>query len=224
MQTQRAFSLTEALIAIVVIALGALAVAQLGMSGKRGTESALYATEATFIVSDMIERIRANPPRTATPTQTNLPWLYLPIDSGGNASAFDFVNINCQTDNAINQRCADQYAPASGTVSLASTAQCATAGTLALYDMFVIKCGLPYGTAAGELTGGYENLLPRRANGNPALMDLRCATSDAATGVCQEIRITLTWGERIAKPRNNATNASESTALTDRSISETFRP
>lgn len=58
---QRGMSLIECLVALVVLAMGMLGMATLILEGLRNAHLALLHTQAVNLVSDMIERIRANP-------------------------------------------------------------------------------------------------------------------------------------------------------------------
>jgi type IV pilus assembly protein PilV len=58
---QRGFTLVETLIALVIVTLGLLGFAQLTLSSVRETSAALLRTRAVYLISDMMERIRANP-------------------------------------------------------------------------------------------------------------------------------------------------------------------
>jgi type IV pilus assembly protein PilV len=59
--TYRGFSMVEALVALVIVAVCLLGVGQLTLQGLRETSAALIRTRAVHLISDMIERIRANP-------------------------------------------------------------------------------------------------------------------------------------------------------------------
>jgi type IV pilus assembly protein PilV len=58
---ERGLSLIECLIALVVLAIGLLGMARLILQGLRDGHSALLRTQAVNLVTDMAERIRANP-------------------------------------------------------------------------------------------------------------------------------------------------------------------
>ncbi len=58
---QRGFSLIEALVAVLVVAIGLLGVGELMLTGLREGAAALTRTRAIYLISDMMERIRANP-------------------------------------------------------------------------------------------------------------------------------------------------------------------
>ena len=57
----RGYSLTELLVAVLVIAVGALGVAGLQLASSKNSRGALERTTAAILADDMIERMRANP-------------------------------------------------------------------------------------------------------------------------------------------------------------------
>src|SRR5689334_17608617 len=57
----RGFSMVEALVALVIVAVGLLGVGQLTLTALREDAAALTRTRAIYLLSDMMERIRANP-------------------------------------------------------------------------------------------------------------------------------------------------------------------
>lgn len=61
MRAVRGLTLIECLIALVVLSIGLLGMAGLILQGLRGGHSALLRTQAVNLVTDMAERIRANP-------------------------------------------------------------------------------------------------------------------------------------------------------------------
>lgn len=58
---QGAFSLVEALVAVLIMSIGLLGVGQLILTSLRDAAAALARTQAVYLVGDMMERIRANP-------------------------------------------------------------------------------------------------------------------------------------------------------------------
>jgi type IV pilus assembly protein PilV len=60
-RTSRGFSLVETLVALVVLSVGLLGAAGLLLDSLRGHASALRRVEASSLVRDMADRIRANP-------------------------------------------------------------------------------------------------------------------------------------------------------------------
>ncbi len=59
-RTQIGFSLLEVLIALVVLSIGLLAHSKIQALGVRASAEANLRTQATFLVNDMMERMRAN--------------------------------------------------------------------------------------------------------------------------------------------------------------------
>ena len=57
---QQGFGMIEVLIAVLVLSIGVLALAQLQMSGLRNANSAALRLEAVNLTHDMLERMRAN--------------------------------------------------------------------------------------------------------------------------------------------------------------------
>ena len=58
---QRGFSLLEVLIAVVVVSVGFLATARMQIEGLRSSQNAYFLSQATFMMRDMADRMRANP-------------------------------------------------------------------------------------------------------------------------------------------------------------------
>src|SRR5262245_19396980 len=57
----RGFSMVEALVALVLVAVGLLSVGELTLTALRESSFALGRTRAVYLISEMMERIRANP-------------------------------------------------------------------------------------------------------------------------------------------------------------------
>lgn len=57
----RGFSMIEALVALVILSIGLLGFGHLTLSALRESSVALGRTRAVYLISDMMERIRANP-------------------------------------------------------------------------------------------------------------------------------------------------------------------
>lgn len=58
---QQGFSLLEVLIAILILAIGLLGMAQLQGSGMRSSHGAYLRTQATILAADILDSMRANP-------------------------------------------------------------------------------------------------------------------------------------------------------------------
>ncbi len=60
MKQQKGIGLIEILIAVVIMSLGFLAAARMQVEGMRFSQSAYYQSQAYFLASDMIDRMRSN--------------------------------------------------------------------------------------------------------------------------------------------------------------------
>ncbi len=60
-QSERGFSMVEALVALVILSVGLLGFGHLTLDALRESSIALGRTRAVYLISDMMERIRANP-------------------------------------------------------------------------------------------------------------------------------------------------------------------
>ena len=60
-QSQRAFALVESLVAVLIVGIGLLGVCELVLNALRTASAALIHTQVVLLISDMMERIRANP-------------------------------------------------------------------------------------------------------------------------------------------------------------------
>lgn len=60
LRRQRGFSLIEVLIAILILAIGLLGMAQMQASGMRSTHGAYLRTQATVLAGDILDSMRAN--------------------------------------------------------------------------------------------------------------------------------------------------------------------
>ncbi len=68
---QRGVGMIEILISIVVLSIGFLAAAQMQVQGLRYNQSAYFESQAYFMMSNMIERMRANPDGVANGEYSN---------------------------------------------------------------------------------------------------------------------------------------------------------
>ena len=79
------YSLTELLVAILVIGLGVLGAAGLQLASSKNTRSALEGTTAVILAGDMAERLRANPGAG-----------YLGVGEGSGPPGFvDCLSVDC---------------------------------------------------------------------------------------------------------------------------------
>lgn len=78
----RGMSLVEVLVALVVLSVGLLGIAQLLVYGMRTSHAALLRTQAVNLVADMAERIRANPDERADEDWVAAVVAMLPLSAG----------------------------------------------------------------------------------------------------------------------------------------------
>lgn len=71
-QTQRGIGLIEVLIALIVISLGTLISARMQISGLQNAQDTHYQSQATFIISEMKDRMRNNPEGLAAGDYANM--------------------------------------------------------------------------------------------------------------------------------------------------------
>ena len=127
------FTLIEVLVAVVVLAIGLLGLAGLQISSLRGNQSAHSRTQASLIVDDMVERIRANRDSAVTYVDGTITY---PLNCGATA----LPNPYCGDRNGI-------------------PAAACTAVQIAAYDGFVWQCGEDRGD--GTTVGSINTVLPQ---------------------------------------------------------------
>lgn len=69
---QKGFSLLEVLIAVVVVSVGFLATARMQVEGLRSSQNAYFLSQATLMMRDMADRMRANPEGIANGNYRNI--------------------------------------------------------------------------------------------------------------------------------------------------------
>jgi len=84
---QRGFTMIEALVALVILAIGLLGIAALNLDALRSGRTAIYRTQAVNLAADMADRIRAN--RRARNTYQ--------LALGDAAPTVDGTNAACET-------------------------------------------------------------------------------------------------------------------------------
>ena len=125
------FTLIEVLIAVAILSFGMLGIAAMQVVGVRANLGSYSRSQATFIASDMAERMYANPAGV----------------QGFNYDGFTAAGTNCA---AAPTRCSVDSANSS------APAAC-TAAQMAAYDLFVASCGQPDGSSR---LGGVKDLMP----------------------------------------------------------------
>ena len=108
LNTQRGAGMIEVLVALVVLAIGLLGVLSMQSIGLGSNQRSIFTTEATFIASDMAERILAfNGPNgayagmssAAAPSGCGAACTTLQADSDALINAFTFNNANALNNN-----------------------------------------------------------------------------------------------------------------------------
>ncbi len=120
---------------IVVLSIGLLGMAALQMTGLRSVNSASHRTQATLLLNDITERIRANP----TAVDNNA---FMSVDSAATINCGAFPDPYC-----------GEYHDGSAVVNAASC----TSTEMATYDLNVWFCGVNSG---GARAGGTQTILP----------------------------------------------------------------
>ncbi len=163
-------SLIEVLIALVIFAVGLLGFAALQLNALQSSGDSSQRTQATWIVQELAERVRANP-EAALASYASAP--------------------NCS--NLPAQRCADYYNPISG--AKVNATDC-TAAQMAAYDRWEAQC--PYSgnstytanATAREGRYGSRDFLAQAASGTPPLAVVASGT---------QLTITASWQSKAEK-------------------------
>lgn len=189
---QRGFNLIEVLVALLVLCLGLLGIAGMQLSGIRGAHGSYLRSQAAAVMNDMAERIYVN----------------VPGAQAGQYGGFNSTAVNCA--NVPANICARESNAG------AAPAAC-TSAQMAVYDRFVLSCGLPNG-AAGR-NGGVADVLP----GGSIQVDCIDAAG-AVLNPCtlgSRIRITVGWSEQHGTVANVATGT---TGTLNQSINMVIQP
>lgn len=153
-QRQVGLSLLEVLIATVVLSAGLLGLASLQIAGMKTTHNSYQMQQATWLVNDLLERMRANKPEVFRVPTSTAPVPYL-----------------------VSSTSADYCIPANVPAVNCQTNQC-TGTQMATDDIYQVMCGNT-STTGGVTTvsGGVNNLL---MNGQLAVT---CPSGDCRAGV-----------------------------------------
>ena len=170
MNLQHGLTLTEILVAVVVLSIGLLGMAGIQMKGLRGTHNTYLRSQATALATDLAERIRANP---------------------GGLSA-DLTNNKNYSDITFNDETTtcDGDAPTScgSTNGAAVTANCSVA-EIAEYDIYTWMCGI-------SSTDGVKNILPDSTVVDTECTTDSDADNTNGCSPGSTVTITLNWNER----------------------------
>ncbi len=186
-------TLIEVLVAIVITSIGILGFASLQYLGLNSNQSAYARSQASFIASDLSERMRAN------------------ID-GMNENQYAGATSAAQNCAAVPANYCDERNNA-GTVQAAAAC---TAAQRAAHDIFIATCGYSSNEYAddAEKTSLLTDLLP---NGriNIACIDSVTTDVDACTDFSDHV-ITVTWSE--SSEGTDANGQLQMTAPADKSV------
>jgi len=168
------FTLIEVLVAVVVVSIGLLGLAELQISGLRANMSSEARSKATLLASDIVERMRANP-------------------SGVVAGAYHGI--------AASKTICEGTRPVPFCSSTSDNSEdippCPTATAMAAFDAWVWACGM---APPGVRKGGVTNQLPGgiarvTCNDNNPDDNFPCTPGSQST-------ITVSWNE--LNPTNGA--------------------
>ena len=154
-QWQVGLSLLEVLVATLVLSAGLLGLASLQIAGMKTTHNSYQMQQATWLVHDLLERMRGNKTELFVVDTNKVPTSAYLLPSSGS------------TPVAANTYCATPLAKD------CSTATDCTHAQVAKFDLFRVMCG--YGASSGS--NGIVNVLM-----NGQLM-ISCPTADCHAGV-----------------------------------------
>ncbi|WP_455208161.1 type IV pilus modification protein PilV [Kaarinaea lacus] len=132
------FTLIEVLIAVVILSIGLLGMAGIQLQGLRGTTSSTLRSDATIMANDIAERVHAN------------------LDGVSIAGAA--LNSHYSAVNTTGINCAAPPALCSANPGNPAVAACATAGAMAVSDIFEFACGLTGTGGVNMLPGGFATI------------------------------------------------------------------
>ena len=174
------FTLLEVLVTLLIVSIGFLGLAGLQVTGLRSNLSADARGQASLMVNDIIERMRANP-------------LGVQNSTASEDNAYAAINSAAITCNSLPDPFCSNYNDGTAT----NAANC-TPKQMATFDAWVWYCGMP--VASGGRAGGIRNWL---VNGSATVS---CVDNDNTDGdACTEgssYQITVNWQE-ASTDRNN---------------------
>ena len=178
---QRALTLTEILVAVVVLSIGLLGMAGIQMKGLRGTHNTFLRSQATALATDLAERIRANPSGIS-----------LAVSSSTNTN-YSMVNFSESTD------CSTAPTSCGSINGNAATTDCTTA-QIAAYDIYTWMCG----SSGTDTINGVRNILPAATTATTTCTTDSDTTDSDGCSPGSTINITVNWDERALDTEGNA--------------------
>jgi len=184
----------EVLVTMIILSIGLLGLAGLQLTGMRSANSASLRTQATVLVTDITERMRANP----AAIDNNM---FMAVDSA--------ATIDCSA--APVPFCSEYYD--SGTGAVIAAASC-TSTQLATFDLNTWFCGTPTVTGGAPI-GGVQSVLPQSS------ATITCTDTDPPSGADADActnksphTITLTWSELNANRSAGAAPVTQTLTVT----------
>jgi type IV pilus assembly protein PilV len=183
---QEGLTLTEILVAVVVLSIGLLGMAGIQMKGLRGSHNTFLRSQATALATDLAERIRANPSgiTLAVSSTTNTNYGMVSFDETTDCST---VPTRCDSINGT-----------------AATTSC-TAAEIAEYDIYTWMCG----EGPSDTTNGVRNILPAGTTvtttcPNDSIPPPPPTGDSDACSPGSTINILVNWNERALDTEGNA--------------------
>lgn len=184
------FTLIEVLIAVAILSFGMLGIAAMQVTGIRANQGSYFRSQATFMASDMAERMYSNRPGLRA-------LRYDGLASGG---------VACGTLPAT--RCSVMESNG------ATPANC-DEQQMATFDRFIASCG-DLDTVTSTQRGGVEDMLPQ-GELTITCLTVAClanpATAACTSSVCAADdvrRVSVSWSERVKTSVTDATATSRS--------------
>lgn len=174
------FTMIEILVTLIVLSVGLLGMAAMQITGIRSTAGSTSRTQATLLINDIAERMRANI------TAVDIPNAFAAVDS---------TAIDCTT---LPSPYCSEYNDGSSNVAAES---CNTT-QMAAYDLNIWFCGV---NAAGTRRGGVVNSLPQ-ATASITCVDSDTSDTDACTDRSPHI-VTIGWTENNPQRDDAGTTA-----------------
>lgn len=99
MKNDSGFTLIEVLVSMTILSIGLLGLAGLQVTGLKNNQTAYYHSEATQLLYDMADRMRANSPATVRSIPANSPYLSSAWTTSPVAQAACATTVGCTTAN-----------------------------------------------------------------------------------------------------------------------------
>ncbi|MEK6807273.1 MAG: type IV pilus modification protein PilV [Pseudomonadota bacterium] len=199
MTKEAGFTLTEILVTMAILSFGLMGIAAMQVVGVRANQGSYFRSQATFIASDMAERLYSN--RVATRA-----FAY---------DGFDSSSVNC-AGAAPSPLCSVDYVNTTAPAAVACTG-----AQMALYDRFFATCG--YADGSNRL-GGIRDLLP---NGSLLVDCVNAAGATVVCAADSMRRIRVSWDERVKTSTTTATTTTQSSGqslIETQTVSLTIQP